>query len=92
MTRVCVSNVLKHADAKSIYVNLIANKDRLTLSVEDDGRGFSQNSGDKGGNPEEHLGLLIMEERATCLGGTFSIDSRPGMGTHVMVEMPIGTV
>ncbi len=88
----CASNVLKHADAKSMYVNLIANDDRLTLSVEDDGRGFSQNSGDKGGNPDEHLGLLIMEERATCLGGTFSIDSRPGMGTHVMVEMPLERV
>ncbi len=55
---------------------------RIVLTVEDDGHGFDARR-------VRGLGLVGMEERVSHLGGAFEIESSPGMGTRVAVELPI---
>ena len=79
-----LNNALKHAAARSIVVRLRGDDDCVTLEVADDGRGSALLSEDvKGG-----LGLTSMRERVTQLHGTLAIDSAPGQGTRVAVEVP----
>jgi PAS domain S-box-containing protein len=87
-----LTNGLKHAYAKNLYVNLIrkGRENAVLLSIEDDGRGFDQ-GGELDYVPEAgHFGVTIMRERAVLLGGDFRIESSPGKGTVVMVEIPFG--
>jgi signal transduction histidine kinase len=87
-----LTNALKHAQAENIYVNLIRKGEQkvLLLSIEDDGRGFHPAREPHTGLEEGHLGITIMRERAVLLGGELQIESQPGKGTMVMVEIPFG--
>jgi two-component system nitrate/nitrite sensor histidine kinase NarX len=78
----CLANIRKHAGAHNVRILLscVEDGDYLFL-VEDDGVGFDEVSPE--GEPGEHLGLSIMEERAKRLGGELSIESEPGEGTRV---------
>lgn len=87
-----LNNALKYAHAESIHVNLFrkGKQNALLLSIEDDGRGFDC-AHEPVARPEAgHMGITIMRERAVLLGGNFHIESRPGKGTVVMVEVPLG--
>jgi len=80
-----MTNVVRHADATRVDVLAERDGDRVLVMVEDDGVGF---------DPEEirssdHLGLLGLRERAEALGGTLTLESAPGGGTTVVVEVPI---
>lgn len=77
-----LANIRKHAQAHMVRVLLRcrANGNYLLL-VEDDGVGFE--GGTPKGNPGEHIGLSIMEERARRVGGELNIESEPGEGTRV---------
>jgi PAS domain S-box-containing protein len=79
-----LANVVKHARATEIHVNLIHKEGAISLSVEDDGEGFEM-----AGQRRSTLGLLLMEERAIHLGGKFSIESTKGRGTYVEAEIPV---
>jgi len=86
-----LSNVIKHARASSATVKLNFGESRLVLAVEDNGVGFDSSailhmSGDK-----RNLGLLGMEERAKLCGGSLKIDSVPGEGTRVEIDVPVGS-
>jgi PAS domain S-box-containing protein len=76
-----LTNAVRHADARSIVVSVTAHNGHLRLAVSDDGRGFDP----RARNPQA-LGLAGMQERATALGGHFSVASAPGAGTTVAVE------
>ena len=79
-----ISNVLKHAKAKSINIQLNKINAELNLMVEDDGQGFSiQNMAYKG------MGLRNVEERVERLEGHLNIDSGKGSGTTVIVNIPL---
>jgi signal transduction histidine kinase len=80
-----LQNALRHADAEHIEVRLDNGRGRLRLSVADDGRGFDLAARAVRGR---RLGLTSMEERAAELGGRLEIDSRPGAGTRVSLEVP----
>ncbi|HCB49101.1 MAG TPA: histidine kinase, partial [Chloroflexi bacterium] len=58
--------------------------ERVFLQVEDQGIGFDPKSLNKSG---DHMGLSGMQERVEVMGGILTVDSRPGQGTRVMVEM-----
>ena len=79
-----VNNAIHHAHATRIDVGLDARNGALVLTVADDGVGF---------DPAEpalrarRLGLTSMEERARSVGGALTIDSRPGAGTRVRLEV-----
>jgi signal transduction histidine kinase len=84
-----INNVVKHAHARKVHVNLISNGGSASLSIEDDGVGFAYSEEAymlwRGGP----LGLHIMRERAVQFGGELTIDSRPGQGVHVLAEIPL---
>jgi signal transduction histidine kinase len=75
-------NVVKHARARSVEVQLACGPEGLLLDVSDDGVGF-----DTGAAFPGHLGLRTMRERATGVGGTLEIASAPG-GTRIRVHVP----
>lgn len=81
-----VQNALKHADADEILVKVEVKKELCTIIVKDDGRGFDMNQ-----NMEKSFGILGMRERVELLNGTISIDSKPGAGTTVLIQVPILT-
>ena len=78
-----VTNVLRHARAESVAVELYRAGGRLVLAVEDDGTGFDPSERGEG------VGLVGMRERAELVGGTLTVDSEPGLGTHVRLEIPL---
>jgi len=82
-----ITNVLKHANAKRIWVKLHAEARKLCLRIGDDGRGFVQDDvfQTRGG----HFGLIGMRERAERLGGELHLSSHPGEGTEVEVTVPL---
>jgi nitrate/nitrite-specific signal transduction histidine kinase len=63
----------------------------LSLSVEDDGRGFepAAGGGQAASGGDGHYGLRFMRERAAELGAALEIDSAPGRGTRVTVRLPV---
>ena len=87
-----LTNVWKHADAKSVSVILEKNPTQLQMIVEDHGRGFDIEGTFSGAAPLGHFGLLGMRERIALVGGTLDIESEPGHGTTVYVRVPIGTI
>jgi len=84
-----LTNIIRHARARNIFVNLVKKDKKLLLSLEDDGVGFDQDKVMKPSKKNGSLGLLIMRERAEQLDGEFTIESQPGKGTHLLVEIPI---
>jgi signal transduction histidine kinase len=75
-------NVVKHAAAHQVRVDVRRTDDGVRLRVEDDGKGF-----DPGSVPDGHLGLAGMRVRADRVGARFACTSRPGDGTTVEVTM-----
>ena len=61
--------------------------DRVTAVIEDDGLGFDPEEARRRGR----LGLLGMSERATMLGGKVTVESSPGKGTTVLVDIPVAS-
>ncbi|MGZ6299306.1 MAG: sensor histidine kinase [Candidatus Limnocylindria bacterium] len=79
-----LSNVRRHADATLVTIRVTVEGDRLALVVHDNGRGFDAASlGEKG------FGLTSMRERASLVGGTLTVTSRPHDGTRVAVDVPL---
>jgi signal transduction histidine kinase len=77
-----LTNVARHADAKSVRVLLARENGHLTLSVADDGRGF-----DSSADADAHYGLQGLRERAELVGGRLSVESESGRGTTVRLEV-----
>jgi signal transduction histidine kinase len=79
-----LANASKHAEATRITVALTNDDSSIGLEVSDDGRGF-----DPAATYAGHLGLTTMRSRASEIGAKLRIDSAPGQGTAVRVELPI---
>ncbi len=84
-----LTNIVKHAKAKNVFVNLLMKGNAIFLSVEDDGIGFEQEGTMKISKGKGPLGLVIMRERAIQLDGELTIESLMGKGTHLLLEIPI---
>jgi signal transduction histidine kinase len=82
-----LTNVRKHAKATTARIELRRRTGSLVLNVSDDGVGFTPAGRSRGAFPR--FGLTTMRERAESIGGTFAIDSTPGTGTTIRVEIPI---
>jgi len=82
-----LTNIVKHAQAKNVHIQLFNNQDSIGMRIKDDGIGF---------NPEvsalltdrPHLGLVSMQERASILNGDVKVISNPGDGTEIEVTIP----
>jgi signal transduction histidine kinase len=80
-----LANASKHAGATRIAVAVTNDGSRVGLEVRDDGHGF-----DAGATYPGHLGLTTMQSRASEIGAKLGIDSVPGSGTVVHLELPLG--
>jgi signal transduction histidine kinase len=80
-----VNNILKHADAKSALVQLIRKDGTLSITVEDDGKGFDRKVLETGGG----IGYTSLQNRVTYLKGTIDLQTSPGKGTAVHIVLPI---
>jgi signal transduction histidine kinase len=84
-----LTNVLRHSGAKALLVQMSRERGLLSVDVEDDGRGFSPSDVAKPSESGQGLGLLGMRERIEILGGSLTLDSTPGAGTHLSFTVPI---
>ena len=90
ITQEALNNIVKHARASTVFVNLIMKEDaRISLSIEDNGTGFDLEKTMELTNRQSPFGLLIMRERVEQFHGEFSIESESGKGTYLLVEIPI---
>lgn len=80
-----VQNIVKHARAEEVTVQLLRRPHELCLLVADDGVGFDLARL----SSEEGIGLKNIESRLVYLGGRVDFDSRPGHGTTVTIEVPL---
>lgn len=78
-------NVVKHAGAQRVEVHVARRNGNATLRVEDDGTGFELDGRPKG----DHVGLRVLRDLVREVGGDLEIDSKPGRGTVVSVEVNV---
>jgi signal transduction histidine kinase len=83
-----LQNVRKHSRASRVQVQLGATRSKITLRIQDNGRGFDPAEHTKR-KEAGHLGLVSMAERAMMVGGELHIVSSPGNGTIVEIKIPL---
>jgi signal transduction histidine kinase len=84
-----LTNAAKHSRARNVHIRIDRSGAHVRCSIRDDGAGFDipavlSRRGDTG------LGLLGMQERLNAMGGTLHIDSSPGQGTSILINVPLG--
>ncbi|RME40970.1 MAG: HAMP domain-containing protein [Caldilineae bacterium] len=84
-----ITNVVRHARASRVILSLRFAPACITLTVTDDGVGFTPSPPWTTGDGGWGVGLLGMRERAELLGGRLTLDARPGAGTTVQVDIPL---
>jgi PAS domain S-box-containing protein len=80
-----LTNIARHAQAKTVFIALKRERNDLILTIEDDGVGFSVNLLEH----TQSLGVLGMRERALILGAKFRLESVPGHGTTITLRIPL---
>jgi PAS domain S-box-containing protein len=81
-----INNTLKHSRARHFKLSIIRSYPNIIFLAEDDGVGFDSNRFE---HNQQALGLLGMRERASMLGGSFSLRASKGKGTRIRIEIPI---
>jgi signal transduction histidine kinase len=84
IARECISNALRHGEAKKVLITLTRDADHGVLTVRDDGRGF-----DPGLVPGQGSGLQNLGSRAREMGGSLRVDSQPGRGSTIIIAFPL---
>ncbi|MBS1921168.1 MAG: hypothetical protein JST17_13025 [Bacteroidetes bacterium] len=82
ITQELINNVLKHARARNVSLQIGHRDEKIILMMEDDGKGFDVNSKSDG------YGLHNLDIRTKLMKGTLTIDAAPGKGTSVLIEIP----
>ena len=84
-----ITNAARHSHARTIDVALLQQPGRLALRVRDDGVGFTVHERER---VPQHYGLIGMRERSRQISADLTIDSRPGAGTTILVDLPLSAV
>ena len=84
MAREALTNIVRHAGARSVRLGLVYEREAVSLLVQDDGEGFDP----RADGLDERFGLRAMTERARDLGGSVEVDSLPGWGTRIRARFP----
>jgi signal transduction histidine kinase len=84
-----LNNVRKHAEAAKVVTTIELSDSAVKLTVQDDGKGFKPPTLTDHPTAAIGLGLIGMHERARLLGGALIVDSTPGQGTKVIVNVPV---
>jgi ligand-binding sensor domain-containing protein/signal transduction histidine kinase len=82
VTQETLANVARHSHANRVDISLVYNPDSVQLSISDDGQGFDTNQKSHG------MGLRSIRERISSIRGTVQVQSAPGHGTRVLVQVP----
>jgi signal transduction histidine kinase len=82
ITQEIINNVLKHSGANKVSLQVGQRDDKIIVMIEDNGKGFEVNAHRNG------YGLKNLEARTQLLHGNIEIDSKPGKGTNVLIEIP----
>jgi signal transduction histidine kinase len=90
ITQEALTNIVRHANASEIVIQLARNENQLLLSIKDNGVGFDPSGLRKRTPRAATLGLVSMQERAHAAGGTVEIHSRIARGTEVRFKLPVG--
>jgi signal transduction histidine kinase len=88
IVREALTNISKHANASRITIALFCFEERLFLSIADDGVGMKRVVPRSQQGNGHHLGLVGMRERVFLLGGRMTLESVPGRGTRIDIEIP----
>ena len=80
-----LTNAEHHARGAAVSIEARVAGGRLSLVIADDGPGFVA-----GPPAEGHFGLLLMRERALTVGGVLVVDSAPGRGSRIALDLPLG--
>ena len=86
-----VTNIVRHAHARTVGVDVRRDNGRLQLTVRDDGVGFDTSAALVRAAQGNSCGLLGMQERVELLGGRFALESSPDHGTRLTVFFPLST-
>ena len=84
MAREALTNIVRHAKARSVRLGLVYEREAVSLLVQDDGEGFDP----RADGLDERFGLRAMTERARDLGGSVAVDSLAGWGTRIRARFP----
>ena len=84
ITQEALTNVVKHAHARHVSIVLTRRDGSVSAVIEDDGQGFAE------GGSGDGLGLLGMSERVALVDGRLNVESSPGAGTTLSIEVPAG--
>ncbi|MBN1396994.1 MAG: PAS domain S-box protein, partial [Bacteroidetes bacterium] len=83
--REALTNIVRHAQAQNVFIRLLKKPESIIFSVRDDGRGITKK--EISGNTS--LGLVGIRERIRMVGGTLTVEGKPGKGTMLLVEIPL---
>jgi PAS domain S-box-containing protein len=86
-----LNNIVKHAHAKHVSVQLEGTSDTIRLIIEDDGVGILRDGDSRVQKNWKGLGLAGMKERASLIGGSFEIETADDQGTTIYVRVPVET-
>ena len=78
-----LNNIIKHAEATRVDIQLFEHPTEIDIIIEDNGKGFDLT------NTKDRFGLDQMHIRTESLGGRIEINSHPGKGTHILVQIPV---
>ena len=84
-----VTNAVRHANPCRIAIELRFDPRQLQMTIQDDGCGFDGLAHPRSSGPNGHFGLTGMRERAELIGGTLTVESAPGKGTEISVQVAI---
>lgn len=82
-----LNNMIKHSQATEINLQFVQHQDQMILTMEDNGQGFDVNRAYRNG-----IGLKNIKNRVSVLAGKFLVDSAPGRGTLISVEIPLDSL
>jgi len=88
ITQEALNNIAKHAEATRVEVFLEQRDSMICASIMDNGKGFDMEKVLHPESPDRGFGIIGMQERASLLDGHINIQSRPGFGTHIRIEVP----
>jgi two-component system sensor histidine kinase UhpB len=83
-----LNNIAKHSEADRIEICFEQRDSMIIASIADNGKGFDLEKVLHPESPERGFGIIGMQERVSLLGGRIDIQSRPGFGTHMNIEIP----
>jgi len=86
ITQEALTNIIRHAEAKNVNIQVRLVNSKILLKVQDDGKGIKN---DGNSSNEKAFGMFGMKERASMLGGEMKIISQPNIGTTINVSLPL---